>query len=201
MCAVANRSATLARPVPRSHALRLALCWHSHALRLALCWHSHALRLALWRQVGASVIVTSESVLPSAIEAIAISEREIQGLIAVPKELSQPAPDGWLVASQLLAPHRSRLPRVSEGLDFVAQLWALVAPTPLDASFPLFALYTSGSTGKPKGIVHTHGGYQVGHLPRSPAFSHLLSPSHTFSRHLPGLIATYLPCLTSPYLA
>ena len=35
---------------------------------------------------------------------------------------------------------------------------------PLDSEHPLFILYTSGSTGKPKGILHTTGGYLVGHL-------------------------------------
>ena len=34
----------------------------------------------------------------------------------------------------------------------------------LDSETPLYYLYTSGSTGKPKGIVHTHGGYMVGHV-------------------------------------
>jgi acrylyl-CoA reductase (NADPH) / 3-hydroxypropionyl-CoA dehydratase / 3-hydroxypropionyl-CoA synthetase len=41
-------------------------------------------------------------------------------------------------------------------------VWAVVAPVPLDAEFPLFFIYTSGSTGKPKGVVHVHGGWLAG---------------------------------------
>ena len=46
--------------------------------------------------------------------------------------------------------------------EFVAAVWASIAPEPLDAEFPLFFIYTSGSTGKPKGVVHVHGGYVSG---------------------------------------
>jgi acrylyl-CoA reductase (NADPH)/3-hydroxypropionyl-CoA dehydratase/3-hydroxypropionyl-CoA synthetase len=51
------------------------------------------------------------------------------------------------------------------GLDdreFVAAVWAVAPPVPVDAEFPLFFIYTSGSTGKPKGVVHVHGGYVAG---------------------------------------
>jgi acrylyl-CoA reductase (NADPH)/3-hydroxypropionyl-CoA dehydratase/3-hydroxypropionyl-CoA synthetase len=46
--------------------------------------------------------------------------------------------------------------------EFVAAIWAVVPPLPVDAEFPLFFIYTSGSTGKPKGVVHVHGGYVAG---------------------------------------
>ena len=45
---------------------------------------------------------------------------------------------------------------------FVAAIWRLAPPAPLDAEFPMFVIYTSGSTGKPKGVVHVHGGYTAG---------------------------------------
>ena len=63
-----------------------------------------------------------------------------------------------LMVAQAQQPQQPHQPSA----DFVAALWRLSAPTPVDASHPLFILYTSGSTGKPKGIVHTHGGYLVG---------------------------------------
>ena len=40
---------------------------------------------------------------------------------------------------------------------------AICPAEPLDSEHPLFILYTSGSTGKPKGILHTTGGYLLGH--------------------------------------
>jgi acrylyl-CoA reductase (NADPH)/3-hydroxypropionyl-CoA dehydratase/3-hydroxypropionyl-CoA synthetase len=46
--------------------------------------------------------------------------------------------------------------------EFVAAIWSVVPPLPVDAEFPLFFIYTSGSTGKPKGVVHVHGGYVAG---------------------------------------
>lgn len=46
--------------------------------------------------------------------------------------------------------------------ELVLAMWKSVAPTVVDAEYPLFVIYTSGSTGKPKGVVHVHGGYVSG---------------------------------------
>ncbi|WP_155646026.1 AMP-binding protein, partial [Erythrobacter donghaensis] len=46
--------------------------------------------------------------------------------------------------------------------DFVAAIWSVSRPLPVDAEYPNFIIYTSGSTGKPKGVVHVHGGYCAG---------------------------------------
>ncbi len=46
--------------------------------------------------------------------------------------------------------------------EFVATVWSICPPLPVDAEYPLFIIYTSGSTGKPKGVVHVHGGYLAG---------------------------------------
>jgi acrylyl-CoA reductase (NADPH)/3-hydroxypropionyl-CoA dehydratase/3-hydroxypropionyl-CoA synthetase len=56
---------------------------------------------------------------------------------------------------------REELDALDDGA-LVSALWASVAPTAVDAEFPLFIIYTSGSTGKPKGVVHVHGGYVSG---------------------------------------
>ena len=116
----------------------------------------------------ASVLITAESVVPSAQEAMEIvaDKVTIRGVIAEPEQLAGPTPAGWSLASELLAPLQTLVPSPAEvsAIDLVRACWhtCLAPPLPLDASYPLFALYTSGSTGKPKGIVHTHGGYQVG---------------------------------------
>jgi acyl-coenzyme A synthetase/AMP-(fatty) acid ligase/3-oxoacyl-(acyl-carrier-protein) synthase/NADPH:quinone reductase-like Zn-dependent oxidoreductase/acyl carrier protein len=114
----------------------------------------------------ASYLIISENVLSIAETAIGIASEtaQIRGVLAEPEVLSAPAPEGWLVASELLAPLQSLIPLPSESDadTFMRSCWSLVPPVAVDASYPLFALYTSGSTGKPKGIVHTHGGYHVG---------------------------------------
>jgi acrylyl-CoA reductase (NADPH)/3-hydroxypropionyl-CoA dehydratase/3-hydroxypropionyl-CoA synthetase len=46
--------------------------------------------------------------------------------------------------------------------EFVAAVWSVCPPLPVDAEYPLFIIYTSGSTGKPKGVVHVHGGWLAG---------------------------------------
>ena len=79
-------------------------------------------------------------------------------------ELTKDALQKLLVAARA-AGHRVEDEAQLLALDdraFVAAIWSITPPTPLDAEFPLFFIYTSGSTGKPKGVVHVHGGYVSG---------------------------------------
>ena len=86
------------------------------------------------------------------VDAKGLTERALQNLLIRQRDAAP--------AMELMRPPSQQ--QQQQEVRWIAALWRLVSPTPVDASYPLFVLYTSGSTGKPKGIVHVHGGYQVG---------------------------------------
>ena len=116
---------------------------------------------------GASLLVTSDSLLATAVAAAAALLEPPILLLAEPAHGEAALPAGCLSAAALLARaqavvYESADPEGLTDTQLVASVWRHAAPRPVEASWPLFVLYTSGSTGTPKGIVHTHGGYQVG---------------------------------------
>ena len=109
--------------------------------------------------------------------------RLMQSSISTPPPPQQPPPP----PPPALPVRRLMLPDV-DAPRWVAALWGLAAPKPVEASHPLFILYTSGSTGKPKGIVHTHGGYEVGLVATSCAVFNIRADGDDVQRLL--VIAT-----------